>query len=68
MVDLTKVHTEEGWRLGLDPEKVAAMLEQMAGAIRAGVVIPKMCEMSSTFTTEEWEAGRLIIEFNEKAD
>lgn len=57
---------KDKYRFGLDNERVAAMLDQLAAGIRAGVIVPKTCEITSSFAKDEWEAGILQLEFNEK--
>lgn len=68
-IDLSTVQSksEDGaFRLGLDKEKTALLLEQLADNIRAGAVLPKRVEVTSIFLSDEWEQGRLVFEFHEK--
>lgn len=68
-IDLSSVQSksEDGeFRLGLDKDKVAALLDQMADNIRAGAILPKQVELTSIFLSDEWEQGRMVFQFHEK--
>ena len=56
------------FRAGVDAEKVASLLDNMAAAIRNGIVIPQQAKVSSIFTSGEWETGELVLTFNEKVE
>jgi len=72
-IDLSAVAAEskkgEGgyaFRAGIDAEKTAQLLEQMAAQLRATNIIPTKCSVTSEFVSGDWERGRLVLEFNEK--
>lgn len=64
-LDLASIKTN-GYSFGLDNEKLASLLEQMASGIRTGLVVVKKAECVSVFSSDEFGAGRLVVEFNEK--
>ena len=72
-IDLSSVKGEGSpgeltFRLGIDAEKTAQLLEGLAAQIRAGNVIPKQAKVSSIFASDEWESGELVFTFNEKVE
>lgn len=65
MTDFSKTNND-GWKFGIDSQKVADRLLEISNAIEAKKIIVKEIEISEGTSDDDYQLKTLVLTFNEQ--